>query len=785
MKGKKLILGIVVVALIAVIIFILTNGTAPSTNTPGNGNGSDGPSNPIDPGYDPTHTHEWVESNKEEATCTTNGRIYYYCSIANCTETYEEEITATGHNKEIIPGYAPTCYEFGLSDGESCSKCGMIFVNQEPIQHADHVFIDNVCINCGTDYHTPSSSFTLNEDGDGYTFDNYQGETDLVVPDEYNGLPVTKLDLDIEDNYYTLESIVIGNNITEIPAQAFRGFQKLKTVVLGENIKVIGEKAFENCELLENITFPDGLIEIQDFAFSNCKSFTEIVLPDSLNKIGMHAFADCINVTNVNTGNGVSVINSCAFSFLFNLEVITFGDNVKYVEYENFDYYTKIRKIIVPDGIEYFNVSYNDDIFNTLQINEYNDGYYLGNYNTKHIVLLKTENIISSTYSFPITCKVVLKITSNENLKSIKFEGNITHLGRYSIQRIEDLEKVTLGNKIKYIDEDFSNDGVTSLTIPASVIQIKTTSFRYLETLVVDGLNSVYDSRNNCNAIIEKATNKLVAGCSKSKIPNTVVTIGERAFFSTNLTGITIPSSVRVIEQEAFADNPFSNITIPEGVTSIGVRAFYLTEIKNLTIPNSVTEISHDAFNSCYFLKTVVIGKGLKNIEYGTFSNCNSLKSVTFGDSVERIESDAFGYCDSLTSITIPSSVTLIEPLAFRGCDSLTTVTVDENNPVYDSRENCNAIIETETNKLIHGFVSTKILDSIESIGQEAFSSINLESIYIPKSVKSIWVVAFYECNLEKIYYEGSQEDWEEIYKDEPITLDTYEIIFNYTLNEE
>ena len=132
---------------------------------------------------------------------------------------------------------------------------------------------------------------------------------------------------------------------------------------------------------------------------------------------------------------------------------------------------------------------------------------------------------------------------------------------------------------------------------------------------------------------------------------------------------------------------------------------------------------------------------------------------------VTSIGNEVFFGCSELTSIEIPSSVTSIGNFAFSGCSGLTSINVEAGNEVYDSRDNCNAIIKKATNTLIQGCKNTKIPSSVTSIGYYAFYDCSgLTGIEIPSSVTSIGDLAFWFCSgLKDVYYTGTQEQWNAI----------------------
>ena len=205
---------------------------------------------------------------------------------------------------------------------------------------------------------------------------------------------------------------------------------------------------------------------------------------------------------------------------------------------------------------------------------------------------------------------------------------------------------------------------MTSVTIGNSVTTIGSSAFEGcngLESISVATGNTKYDSRDNCNAIIETATNTLRFGCKSTIIPNSVTSIGGAAFtYCYTLMSVTIPNSV----------------------TSIGDRAFrYCTGLMSVTIGNSVTSIGNAAFANCRGLESISVESG--NTKYDSRNNCNAIietatntlicgcKNTIIPNSVTTIGYSAFYGCSGLTSVTIPNSVTSIGYSAFDGCSGL------------------------------------------------------------------------------------------------------------------
>ncbi len=257
-------------------------------------------------------------------------------------------------------------------------------------------------------------------------------------------------------------------------------------------------------------------------------------------------------------------------------------------------------------------------------------------------------------------------------------------------------------------------------------------------------------------------------------IPNSITSIGEAAFFRcSELTSITIPNSVKKIGGFAFYGcSNLKSIDIPNGVSTIKTSTFAgCTGLTSIKIPRSVTTIGADAFGNCTGLNSVDIPSGVRSIKKGAFRNCSSLISIILPNGLTSLEKDVFSRCSGLTSIVIPNSVTSIGAAAFLGCTGLTSISiprnvrtiggsafgacsnlasirVDPQNAVYDSRNNCNAIIETSKNCMILGCQNTKIPNGVLSIEERAFNNCTgLTSISIPRSVTSIGEFVFCNCS--------------------------------------
>ena len=351
----------------------------------------------------------------------------------------------------------------------------------------------------------------------------------------------------------------------------------------------------------------------------------------SVTSIGDGAFDHCPSLTSVIIPNSVISIGTEAFAFCYGLTSVT-----------------------IPESV----TSIGDGVFECC-------------YGLTSVTIPESVTSIGSNAFFG--CRGLISVT---------IPNSVTSIGSYAFLGCSGLTSVTIPNNVTSIGNGAFSAcrGLTSVTIPDSVTSIGNGAFSAcsgLTSIKVASGNSKYDSRNNCNAIIEIATNTLIAGCQNTVIPNSVTSIANSAFGGcSSLISLTIPNSVTSIGASAFSGcSGLTSITIPNSVTSIGQCAFKdCSGLTSFTIPNSVTTIEEETFRNCSSLTSFTIPNSVTSIGNSAFSGCSGLTSVTIPESVTSIGNSSFSGCSGLTSVTIPNSVTSLGAGAFSWCYSLTDV---------------------------------------------------------------------------------------------------------------
>ena len=534
----------------------------------------------------------------------------------------------------------------------------------------------------------------------------------------------------------TFEVDGINYNITDKTA---------KSVEVASNTNYSGDVIIPSTVNYNDVTY--SVTSIGSSAFRSRTGLTSITIPNSVRSIGSRAFYGCTGLTSITIPNSVTSIGDWAFYGCTGLTSITIPNSVTSIGHGAFSSTAWYEN--QTDGVVYVsNVCYS----------------YKGEMPANTSITIKDGTLVIADYAF-YGCT---------GLTSIEIPGSVTSIG---ISAFEDCT------------------GLTNITIPNSVRSIGYDVFYSctgLINIVVDEGNSTYDSRDNCNAIIETATNKLIAGCRNTVIPNSVTSIGRLAFSGcTGLTSVTIPNSVTSIGDWAFYGcTGLTSITIPNSVTSIGELAFqYCSGLTSVTIGNGVTSIGDRAFYSCTGLTNVAIGNGITSIEENAFEKCTGLQTVNISDiaswcsinfaneysnplplagnlhlngekvteliipdNVTKIPHYAFMGCTNIESVTIGNKMTTIEEDAFKDCSGLRAVNIN------DITSWCSISFENEySNPLssagdlyLNGEKVTKLIipENVTTIAGFAFwSCTSLESLVIGKNVTNIGYEAFCRCS--------------------------------------
>ncbi len=476
--------------------------------------------------------------------------------------------------------------------------------------------------------------YDINEDGESITITGVypKPEGDLIIPTEVDGYAVAGIGVCAFEDCIGLRSVTISEGVLSIGYDAFYGcdnlaaiflpnsltdidytalasnakltsikvgldnnmysdidgvlFDKNKKAVLrcpggtvGEytipdSVTTIGTSAFNGCSNLTSVNLPESVTSIGDYAFRSCSNLTSITIPGSVTNIGYHAFSDCKNIESIEVSSdnkeymsSDGVLFSKDKSILLQYPIgrteysYSVPQGVSTIGYSAFEYCTTLTDVVLPSGLT------------TVEAYAFNECVNLSSINIP-------DSVVSVMgYAFEETklwndCKGGLVIIDNW---VVSFKGGA------------DIIDVLIPDGVYGIaDCAFENSwNILSVTIPESVKIIENDAFRWclrLTSIIVDESNTIYSSVDGV-LFNEDKTRLITFPCSRGgsyTIPDSVLEIGNSAFYECYLDTVTIGNNVRSIESWAFAWSGFSGvITIPESVTSIGEGVF--SECYNLT----------------------------------------------------------------------------------------------------------------------------------------------------------------------------------------------------------
>lgn len=516
----------------------------------------------------------------------------------------------------------------------------------------------------------------------------------------------------------------LGNSLTSVDPFAFTYCISLEKVSLPNTITSIGEGAFTYCPYLHDINFPNSLTLIDSGAFAACTSLERITLPNTITSIGRSAFTDCYYLSEINLPTSLTLIDSFTFAHCYSFTTIDIPEGITSIGEEAFTDCSYLTNINLPNTIEYVATTAFDGC-NNLQYNEDNYARYLGNKINKYLVMVDVLDEESATTSYDVKdgCRVILNSAFGfcKNLTNVAIPNSIVYIGEYAFNGCKNLkyeddgyacylgnatndylvlvkaknkQSITATCRIKagcklVLDKAFDGcENLNSVTITNDVIFISKTAFnncKSLATIKVEDGNKVYDSRGECNAIIETKTNSLVAGCNNTEIPDDVVSIGDYAFSGSGIASITIPKNIISIGYYAFRSCfSLSEVKFSDNssLKKIGDVSFCsCSNLATIDIPDSVETIGLSAFKMCINLVTVNIlpTSSLTKVGNGAFM-ATKIASIYIPSKVESIDQDAFTSCSSLQTVNLKAlrAVPYLGLDAFSNCDEALKLYVDE-----------------------------------------------------------------------------------------------------------
>ncbi len=474
--------------------------------------------------------------------------------------------------------------------------------------------------------------------------------------------------------------VTVRDGITKIDEGAFSGKTGLTGVTLPESCTVIGSNAFKNCTSLTDINFPEKLEMIGNGAFYN-SGITSLKLSQPGIHVGGFAFAYCHQLKSVEITSTDFDLMEWAFARCENLETVILPPQVFRMEGGCFTECTSLTTVVLPKNITFVHGFKGCTSLKTIEI---------------------PDSVTSIGYEAFANCK---------SLESIHLPDGVTNIGDLAFARCFALKDVNFPAALTTIGKEaFRSVPIAEVVIPANVTEIADMAFYYNEEL------------------------------RSLTLPNGLKKIGESAFWNASkLQTVELPESLTEIGETAFRQSGLTSITIPGDVKRIGTGAFAACEnLEKVSVAPGVETIGSEAFTGCTKLTEATLTSSVTTIEGGAFYGCKALQTISGGALIQFIGENAFMNCENLEELNISPNLTEIQGHAFDGCKTLKRVSPSaaQKGVVLPHVKN----IGERAFNVCKAIPSFSLGDSLETIGDYAFASTSVTSMYFPDTVNKIGI---------------------------------------------
>lgn len=540
------------------------------------------------------------------------------------------------------------------------------------------------------------------------------------------------------DNCKSLKGFDVPQGIGNIGSALFAGCSSLKEIVVPEKVKLIGMNAFRDSGL-SKIAIPSSVTQIETSAFANCVKLVSVVFEkdSKLERIGDTSFYQCTSLKEIALPNKLKEIGDHSFAGCLNLKEVKLPESLEVIKRGAFAYDNKLKEVYVSRNLRTFdNSAYYCCNINKISVSEANK-YFEAIDNALVIKKDKKTNAPSLLFA-ACKCKAIPeKVTtilpyafaSENKLEELVIPEKVTTIFNDAFSGLANLKSLTIkGNNLKSIGNGaFKNSPLISLNIPDSVETIGSCAFAKYQ---IKELN-----------LSKNVSSFSSLAFDNSKLKKISVDKDNNVYASLN-------KSVLLEKENKNAMIICSNAKIEEGVEELNGFIEGQT-INELNIPCSINAISELALNEVNIKKFVVNNNPyFETNKDGNYLIDKNNRELLYYQNDAILPDHISGLSGFFKmkgkKLYIPKTFIDIRSVVMNpGIRDIEEIEVDKDNPFFDSRDNCNAIINKKTNTLLLGCKNSVIPESVSVIGNMAFFNSGIKNIYIPKHIRYIALEAF------------------------------------------